>query len=378
MDFELSDEQKMLKGEASEFLQNYCTREYVREMEADKTGFSMEFWSKIADLDWLRIIIPEQYGGSGGNFLDLIALLTEMGYYLTPGPYFTTVVLGALTILEIEDNDHKKEILPDLCNGKKMLTLAWVEEEGTYLPSGINLSAKRDGGRFVLSGVKLFVPDAHVADAIICAVRTKKTAEGSLDGISLFMVDHNSEGLSIEPLKTVGSNKEFEIGFNDVLVASENLLGKLDEGWGVLNNILLKAAVAKCAEMLGGAEKVMEMVLQYVNERVQFGKPIGAFQAVQHHCANMFTYLDTIKYMVYFASWRISEGYKYSKEASMCKAWVTESYRNFMFLAHQVIGGIGFMEEYDLQLYFRQAEQFAHAFGGADLHRELVAEEMGL
>jgi len=176
----------------------------------------------------------------------------------------------------------------------------------------------------------------------------------------------------------MAGDKQFVVTFNNVTVPPENLLGKPGEGWKTLHKVLLMAAVAKCAEISGGTERIMELVLTHVNERVQFGRPVGSFQAVQHHCSDMLTYLDTIKYMVYYAAWKISTGLDYEKEASMCKAWVGEAYRKYIALAHQVMGGIGFMEEFDLHLYFRQAELAASLFGSVNFHRELVAIKMGM
>jgi alkylation response protein AidB-like acyl-CoA dehydrogenase len=199
------------------------------------------------------------------------------------------------------------------------------------------------------------------------------------------VVDAKQPGVGIEPLITMAADRQSEVTFDNVAVSKDNLLGRPDQGWPVLKKVLQMAAVAKCAEMIGGAQCAMDMAIPYVKGREQFGRPVGAFQAVHHHCANMLTYADTLKLMTYQAAWRISAGLPFEKEASMCKAWCSDckawgsdSYRKLVALAHQVIGGMGFMEEYDLQLYFKHAKAAEQILGDADFHREWVAQEMGM
>lgn len=326
----------------------------------------------------MGIMIPEQYEGMGGSFLDLTVLLSEMGYHCMPGPYFATVVLGGLTILEAANADQKKDILPALCRGEQLLSVAWVESEGTYDPAGIKLTAAKQGKEYLLNGTKLFVPYAHVADRLICAARTGQSSDDKHIGITLFIVEAGQPGVRIEPLITMAGDKQSEVTFDNVAVSKDHLLGQPDQGWAVLKKVLLMASVAKCAEMIGGAQRAMDLAVPYVKGREQFGRPVGAFQAIQHHCANMLTYADTLKFMTYQAAWRISEGLSFEKEASMCKAWGNEAYRKLVALAHQVIGGMGFMEEYDLQLYFKHAKAAEQVLGDADFHREWVAQGLGM
>lgn len=321
-------------------------------------------------------MVPEQYDGMGGSFLDITVLLSEMGYHCTPGPFFATVVLGGLFILEAANETQKTDILPALCRGEQLLSVAWVESDGTYSPGGIKMTAEMQGEDYILNGTKLFVPYAHVADHLICAARTGQPSDAKHSGITLFVVDAGQPGIDMEPLITMAGDKQSEVTFKDVRVSEENLLGQPDKGWPILKKVLLMAAVAKCAEMIGGAQRAMDMAVPYVKGREQFGRPVGAFQAVQHHCANMLTYADTLTFMTHQAAWRISEGLPFDKEASMCKAWGSEAYRKLVALAHQVTGGMGFMEEYDLQLYFKHAKAAEQVLGDADFHREWVAQEM--
>ncbi len=378
MKYDLSIEQKLLKDTAREFFSKEFDTTLVRQMAEDDRGYTVEHWKKMAELGWMGLLIPEQYAPFEMSFLDMAVFLYEMGYARFPGPFFSTVVLGVTTLLEAGNDHQKQDLLPGAARGERILTLAWTEPSGTYLANGISARADLHNDHYVLSGTKLFVPYAHIADTILCAARTDDSQGDSEEGISLFIVDGKSPGLGVEVLSTMAGDKLCEVTLNHVRISRENLLGERNQGWCVLKEVLLKAAVAKCAEMSGGARKVLEMVVDYAKKRVQFGRPIGSFQAIQHHCANILTYVDTSTFMTYHAGWRISEGLSFEKEASMCKAWVSDSYRKLVALGHQVMGGTGFMEETDLQLYFKHAKAAELAFGDGDFHREMVAERMGL
>jgi len=374
MNYDINEEQTMIRDAANRFLSKECPSGFVRAMVDDPSGYTPELWHGMAELGWMGLLVPETYGGFGGNFLDLTVLLDEMGYFAAPGPFFSTVVLAGLMILEAATETQKDDILPGLVSGERMMTLAWTETEGVFTPEGIRLSATPEDDGYVLSGTKLFVPDANVAHTLICAART---GEGDED-ISLFLVNTPNHGLSINPLITMAGDKQCEVIFDRVKIPRSALLGDPDRGWPVLQKTQLLASVAKCAEMTGGARMVMDLVIPWTKERVQFGRPIGSFQAVQHHCVNMLTYLDTLTYMTYEAGWLISAGKPFEKKASLCKAWVSDAYRKLVALAHQVLGGLGFMEEHDLGLYFKRAKAAELFFGNADFHRELVAREMDL
>jgi len=371
MDYDLNEEQVMLKDAARRFLKERCPSSYVRSMAEDEKGYEESLWQDMAELGWMGLMVPEQWGGSGMGFLDLAVLLREMGYFCLPGPFFSTAVLGSLTVLEAGNEAQKGALLPGLAEGKRRLSLAWLEQEGTYAPEGIRLRAESRGG-YCLTGSKLFVPYAQGAD-LICPART---GENPLD-ISLFLVGAGSKGLELTALQTLAGDKQYRVNFQGVSVPAENLLGRFNQGWPVLQKILRMAAVAKAAEMSGGARRVMEMTVTYVKERIQFGRAVGAFQAVQHHCANMLTLAETLQFMAEQAAWRINAGEPFEKEASLCKAWVSDAYRKLVALGHQCIGGMGFMEEFDLQLYFKQAKSGELMFGDGDFHREWLAREMG-
>jgi len=372
MDLAFSEEQEMLKKMARDFLSKECPKTLVRQMEEDDKGYTPDLWAKMAELGWMGLAFPEAYGGGGGSFLDLAVLLEEQGRACLPGPFFSTVVLGGYTILEAGTEEQKKEFLPKISQGKEIITLALTEPSATYSAEGIELAATAEGDHEILNGTKLFVADAHVANHLIVAA---KAARG---GITLFIVDAKSPGISYTLLKTIASDKQCEVVFDKVKVPKKNILGGQGKGWLVIEKVLQRAAVAKCAEMLGGAQQVLEMTVDYAKQRVQFGKPIGSFQAIQHHCANMAIDVDGCRFITYQAAWMLSEGIPATKEVAMAKAWTSEAYRRVTALGHQVHGGIGFIKDHDMQLYYRRAKAAEVTYGDADFHREVVAREIGL
>jgi len=378
MRYDLTIDQKLVKGDARKFLSKECDSTFVRSMAEDDVGDDPKLWKKMAELGWMGILVPEKYGESEMTFLEMAVLLFEMGYACLSSPFFSTAVVGVLTLLEAGTEDQKQALLPDVARGRRKLTLAWTEPYGNYSLTGIRTKAALKEGEYVLTGTKIFVPYAHVSDTIICAARTGEDKGKGEEGISLFLLDRASPALNVEVLRTISGEKLCEVRLEEVKVPSTNLLGKVHGGWPILKKILLKSAVAKCAEMSGGAEKALEMTVSYAKKREQFNRPIGGFQSIQHHCANMLTSVDTSKLMTFQSAWLIASGLPFENEASMTKVWVNESYRQLVSLGHQVMGGLGFMEEIDLQLYFKHAKASELAYGDATFHRELLAERMGL
>ncbi|MBI2846252.1 MAG: acyl-CoA/acyl-ACP dehydrogenase [Chloroflexi bacterium] len=376
MDLGLNEAQEMLKKSAREFLEKECPKSFVRAMEEAEKGYTPELWRKIADVGWLGLALPEKYGGTGGNFLDLAVLLEEMGRALLPGPFFSTAICS-LAILEAGTDEQKAEFLPKIASGDIIMALALTEPSATYDASGISLSAERQEDHYVLNGAKLFVNDAHVADYLLCVARTGKGAKPE-DGITIFAVNAKESGISCNILKTIAADKQCEVLFEKAEVPQKNILGALNKGWPLVEKLMLWAAVGKCAEMLGQSQKALEMTVEYAKQRIQFGRPIGSFQAVQHHCANMLVDVDSSRFITYEAAWKLSEGLPSAKEVSMAKAWVSDATRRVVALGHQVHGGIGFTKEHDMQLYFRRAKAAEVLFGDGDYHREIVAREMGL
>jgi len=377
MDFNLTEEQKILQKTARDFLGAECPSAFVREMETDEKGYTSELWNKMAELGWMALVIPEEYEGVGGTLLDLTIMLEEMGGACLPGPFFPTAI-SCLGIMEAGDEGQMKEFLPRIGAGELILTLALTEPLNTrYDPFLIATRAERNEDHYVINGTKLFVPDAHVADDFICVARTSGEP-GSKEGITLFLVDSKSSGIQLTPMKTFAGDKQFEVVFDAVKVPEGNILGQLNQGGIHLEPILQKAAVCKCAEMVGGAQKVLDMATEYAKEREQFGRPIGSFQAVQHHCSNMLMDIEGSRFITYKAAWMLSRNIPCAKQVATAKAWVSEAYKRVAGLGHQVLGATGYMIEHDMTLYSRRAKLAEVAFGDANFHREAVAFELGL
>ena len=378
MDFGFSEEQEMLRSSARDFLAKEAPMTYVRKMMEDEVGFTAELWKKMADLGWMGLILPEQYGGSGLDFVDLIVVLEEMGRAVLPGPFFSTVVLGGVALLDGGSAALKDALLPKLASGELRVTLAQLEPSGRWDADGIQLAAKADGGGFVLSGTKLFVPDAHTADHMVVAGR----APGSTgtDGISLFLVDAKAPGITTTQLKTMDQTRKLgEVVLKDVRVPADRVLGPVGQGWALLDRVIDRGKVGLCAEMCGGAQRVLEMSVDYAKVREQFGKPIGSFQAIQHKCANMLVEVESSKSVTYYAAWAVANGVAEAPlAAAMAKAYCSDAYRHVSGEGIQIHGGIGFTWEHDMHIYFKRAKSSEVTFGDATWNRELVAQHINL
>ena len=371
MDMGLTEIQQMLKSSAQEFLSRECPTTLVREMEEDERGYPDDLWRQMAGLGWTGVPFPEVYGGTGGDFLDLAVLLEEMGRALAPSPYFSTVILGGLTVLDAGNDAQKDDLLSRVCDGSGLLTLAVPEASATYEAWGVEATANAVGNGYALNGTKLFVPDAHVADVIIVAARTKADGDPA-EGITLFLVPARMEGLSVTPINTIGDERQFEVSLNNVRVPASSVLGQVNGGWPIAGRAIQRATAAQCIAMLGGATAVLDMTVEYVKQRTQFGRPVGSFQAVQHHCAQMATDVEGCRGVAYQAAWTLAEGLPAQREVSIAKAWVSQAYRRVCATAHQCHGAIGFTKEHDLQLYTRRAKVQELGYGDANYHKEVA------
>ncbi len=378
MDLGLTEEQEMLKNFARDFLEKECPEKVVRDMEEDEKGYPPELWQKMAEQGWQGLVIPPEYGGTGMTFLDLIILLEEFGRAIVPGPFIPTVIGGAVPIMEMGSEEQKKAFLPKIAAGQMIMTLALTEPSARFDAEGVELAAKAEGDSFVLNGTKLFVRDSHVSDYMVVVARTSKGASPE-DGITLLLVDSRSPGITHTLLKTIASDKQTEVKFENVKVPKGNVLGQVDKGWAGLKKVLLKATVAECAYLVGLAQMDFEISVNYAKERVQFGRPIGSFQAIQHKCADMVTDVDGARFIMYKAAWSVSENEPDAEvDVHMAKAWCSEATRRVVAHGQQIHGGIGFTVDYKVQLYFRRQKAAELAWGDADYHRELVADSLKL
>jgi alkylation response protein AidB-like acyl-CoA dehydrogenase len=378
MDFGFNQEQEMLRASARKFFENECTSDFVRKRMEEPAGVTDDFWAKLAEQGWLGLVYPEEYGGSGLGFVDLTVLMEEMGRAVMPGPFFSTL-LGGLTILEAGSAGQKKEWLPRLAGGEAKAALAWTEPNARWDAGGVTTAARKAGRGYVLSGTKLFVLDAHLADVLVTVARLSEGANPE-EGIGLFLIPKGAAGLETKLLPTMDQTRKLcEVALRDVQVDADALLAEGGGGWPALSRVINRATVALCAEMCGGAQRVLDMTTDYAKIRIAFGKPIGSYQGVKHRAADMLVEIENAKSLTYYAAWAVDERVpEAALAASMAKAYVSDAYRKAAGSAIQLHGGIGFTWEHDLHLYFKRAKSSEFTFGDATYHRERVAQLINL
>ena len=378
MDFGFNQEQELLRNTARKFLENECTSEFVRARMAEPAGVTDAFWTKLAEQGWTGLVYPEEFGGTGLGFVDLTVLMEEMGRAVMPGPFFSTL-LGGLTILEAGSAAQKKEWLTKIAGGEAKAALAFTEPNARWDAAAVAVTAREAGGKYTLSGTKLFVLDAHVADVIVVVARTRESKRPE-EGLSLFLVPKGTRGLSVKLLPTMDQTRKLcEVKLEDVVVGAEALMGPRDGGWTPLARVLDRATVALCAEMCGGAQRVLDMTTEYAKIRIAFGKPIGSYQGVKHRAADMLVESENAKSLTYYAAWAVDENVPEAPlAASMAKAYASDAFRKIAGAGIQLHGGIGFTWEHDLHLYFKRAKGSEFTFGDATYHRERVAQLVNL
>jgi alkylation response protein AidB-like acyl-CoA dehydrogenase len=380
MNFGFSEEQEILRESARKFLEAECPTAFVRKMMEHETAHSAELWKKLADLGWLGLLIPQRFGGMGGSLLDASVIVEEMGKALFPGPFLATALLGAAAVGVGGSAAQKKALLPRIAEGSAVLTLAFVENRGSHDAAKIELAAKRQGRDYVLRGEKLFVFDAAIADWIVVAARTAFAKKDPRHGVTLFLVERGAPGLSIAPLSTADkTRRQANLTFDRVNVPTEQVLGRVDQGWPILSRALQIGTAALCVETVGVAQRALELSVEYARERMQFGKPIGSFQAVKHKCVDMMVSVENARSLSYYATWAVDERNRECATAvAMAKAYASDMGKNVTGDAIQVHGGIGFTWEHDIHLYYRRALANEVTFGSAPLHREAVAQQLNL
>jgi 3-oxocholest-4-en-26-oyl-CoA dehydrogenase beta subunit len=371
MDLNFTEEQQILKKFASDFLTDNLPKKKIREIEETESGYSPEMWKQMAELGWMGLPFDEKYGGTNMTMMDLTVLLEEMGRASVPSPYLATVVMGALTIYDLGNEDQKMKYISEVAKGNMILTFAVTEQDTAMDPAFILTKAAKSGNDYVINGTKLFVPFAHVADFIICLVKTDDK------NMTMFIVDRKSPGVTCTVMESM-AGKPCEVVFKDVKVPSANVLGAVNKGWENFQKMLVKFELGICSEMSGLAQQVMDMTVQYSKDRKQFGKPIGVLQIIQHYAADMFTEFDGLKLNTYKAASRMNEGLPCEEDVAMAKAWAAQASEKIVGPAHQIHGAIGSTLEYDLHYYTRRLRAHSLTFGDARYYREFIAKKMGL
>ena len=371
MNFAFSEEQEELRKVVRDFLNAKSAEATVRELMETDSGYDPAVWSQMGEQMGLQgLIIPEEYGGSGYSYVELTVVLEEMGRRLLCAPYFSTVALAANTLIHCGDEQAKQDLLPGIASGETIATLAFTEANGRWDESGITIAATASGEGHVISGEKMYVLDGTIANLILVAAR--------LDGeVTLFAVDGAASGITKEGLSTMDqTRKQARLTFDNT---PARLIGTAGGGWAVLERVLDLAAVALAAEQVGGAQECLETAVQYAKDRIQFGRPIGSFQAIKHKCADMLLEVESAKSAAYYAGWCASElNDELPTVAALAKSYCSEAYFHTTAENIQIHGGIGFTWEHPAHLYFKRAKSSELFLGDPTYHRELLAQRIGI
>jgi alkylation response protein AidB-like acyl-CoA dehydrogenase len=374
MDTTLSEEEVMVRETARKFLEAECPTKLVREMEKDPLGYPPDLWKQAAELGWQGLALPEKYGGSELPLAYLGLVLEEVGRALAPLPLHSTVVT-ALAVARDANEEVRSAVLPAVVAGDAVLTWAFHEQNPLLLPEAVQCRAVADGNDFVINGSKMFVDNYVAADHCLVVCRTAPASAANA-GLSLFLVDTKSAGLSPVPLITLAKDKVSEVTLQNVRVPKANLVGALNQGWPIAEQMLEQATALLCAQMLGATRKDAEMAIEWSKYRKAFGQPIGAFQSIQHMCADMLMWIDGGNLLTYEALWKMDQGLPAGVEASQAKAFCNEKCEASVRICQGIHGGIGFMMEFDLQLWYRRVCTWTMRLGTAYEHRAKVARAL--
>jgi len=362
VDFDFSPEQYTLRDEARRFLEQQCPTSHVREFIDDPTGWSRALWKQMADLGWMALPFPEESGGLGQGFLDLVLLLGELGRVVAPVPFLSSIGQAGQVVLRHGSPEQHSRFLPSIASGEGIATVAIAEKSGSYDDAGIETRAEQAGGAWRLTGEKRYVLDAPAADLFVVAALTP-------GGPRWFVVD---EGSAVTP------KRSFDITRTMGTVTLEDVEAEPLERGGLEPGLRICVAAA-CAEMVGTAAKILELTVEYSKEREQFGRPIGSFQAIKHKCAEMLADLEPSRSAAYYACWAVATDAEDADLAvSVAKSFGSEALARVAAEGVQVHGGIAFTWEHDMHLYQKRIKSMEHLFGDAPFHRERIAQLVGL
>src|SRR3982074_3698722 len=369
MNFDFSDEQKQLRDEARKFLAEKCPAKAVRTVLDGKEPYDRELWKGLADMGFLGVAIPEQFGGAGAGHLELCVIAEEMGRALAPVPFSSTVYLAAEAILLAGSETQKQKWLPAMASGARSGRRVLFEGKGNPSPQAIKLSAS--GGS--LTGVKKPVPDGAIADFAIVAARTGSS--GRETDISLFLVDMKAEGVEAKALTNVDPSRgQAELTFRN---CKAEPLGAADEGWGILSEVLDRAAALMAFEQVGGADRALEMGRDYALDRMAFGRPIGSFQAVKHMLADMYVSATLARSNCYYGAWALSTNASELPEAAAAaRIRATQAFQTCAKNKIQVHGGMGFTWEFDCHMYYRRSNAMALSLGSLSYWEDALIDRM--
>ncbi len=371
MNLDYTEVQQELRKVVREFMKRNYPPSRARELEDDTRGFDPGLWKQAADMGWMGWAIPQQYGGLGGELMDVVVILEEMGRACFLSPFLSTI-LCSFALTDGGSEEQKSECLPSLSRGDSIMSLAWAEPGADYDISGIKTRATGSKDGFTISGTKFFVPHAAEAQRLLVVARTGEESSAA-DGLSLFMVYAGSPGIQRIPLQTISQEKQYEVVFDKTPAGRSALIGGLSRGDVLVRSLQERAMVLKCAEMLGGADWVMENCTTYAKERVQYGRPIGSYGIIQHYLADLWAEISMARRLLYYAAWKLEKGMPCAREAAMVKCLFSDGYRRWTRTGVQIFGAIGTSREHDMGLYYRRAREAALTYGSPAWCRDRVA-----
>ena len=374
MDVLLNEEEEMVKNAAREFLEGECPPSLAREMEVDDLGYPPDLWRQMAQLGWLGMSLPESLGGQGLPVTYLGIIIEEMGRAIAPVPFHSTTV-AALTIAADGTPEQQQSVIPKVCSGDSVLTWALTERDPRFLAETIQTQATEQGGNFVINGTKMFVDNFGASEKCLVVCRTSPASDSN-QGLSLLLVNSSSAGITNIPLTTLAKDKQSQVIFENVSVPKANLIGQVDQGWPIAVTMIERATLLLCAQMVGATRKDAEMAIEYAKNRAAFGRPIGSFQSIQHLCADMTLWVDGAQMLTYEALWKMDEGLPFAVEISQAKSFCNDKCEAVVRSSQVIHGGIGFMMEFDLHLWFRRVTSWTMRLGTSFEHRSKIAKAL--
>ncbi len=372
MDVTLTPEQEEICAAARKLLAQRAGPAHVRALAGSARGYDPALWRQMAELGWLGLAVPDEHGGLGAGFVNLCLLVEEQGRAILPGPFLSTVVLGAQAIARFGSPEQQRAQLPAVADGERIIAVARTAPGGDWEPTRVGVRAARDRDGYVLDGAAILVDYAHVADLVLVLARLD-------EALSAFLVPSGAAGMTVRAQHSIGDDRPHEVTFAGVQLSEDAVLGRPGQGEPIARALASWGAAARCAELVGIGQRVLEMTVEYATERTAFGAPIGTFQAVQHHCADMAAGVLASRAITREAVWRVAAGDADAEETvAVAKAWVSDAVARTSALGHQVHGAIGFTAEHDLHLFARRARVAELDFGDGAWHRAQVADQIGL
>jgi len=369
MNITFSAEHELVYQTAVNFAREALSRHHIRELEASEAGFDPDTWRNMAVLGWTGALLSQEHGGSGTGVMEMALIVEACGRAALPTPIFSTVIEAGGLLDRAGSESQRNTWLTRIKAGDAIMTTAVLEQRSEYQASEIETSIKRTTTGYRITGTKLFVRHAAVADAIICLARSGPEPEN----LTWVLVPTTARGLLIHRLPASGGEPLFEVVFDGVQVEIAAAVGEPGRAWPLTREMLLRGACLKAAELVGIGKAALDLTIDYAKQRVQFDRPIGSFQSVHHHCADMYRDWQACRLLVYQAAALLDKGVSCAREVSMAKAKASEVIPALTRLAHQIHGSIGYYRDYPLELYYHRALAAQFAYGDAFFHRRELA-----